>query len=123
MGYEITKTAPTQVPVHVQTAFMSKLTVTSTDPVLYPAKVFVMQEPVDEGDEPWFNCVASLVQVIDYPEDAPNPPVDGVRSPYFRINEISIVSRSATGLQDFIARVEEDVAELEADIDAYQTLT
>lgn len=122
MGYTLTKTEPTQELVMTQTAFGMLLTVTSDDGVVYPPKVFVMQIPIVDGDEPWFNCVASPVQLIDYPVDAPDPPIDGVQQPYYRVATLKIVSRSPSGLLAFVTRVEEELAILEENLDALQTL-
>lgn len=121
MGYELTKTSPAEnVSVLKQTAFSIRLDVTSDDGSLYPPKVFVMQQP-PEGD-PSFCCVASPVQILDYPEDAAGDPVDGVQQPYFRVSSVTIVSRSPLRLQDFIRRAEEELEILENSMDALNSL-
>lgn len=124
MGYTLTVGELVRDTVMKKTAYSARLTVSSDDEVAYPPKVFVMQEPdVGQGsDGPWFNCIASLVQMEDLPEDEVGEPVDGVAQPYFRVAALTITSRSASNLANFISRAEADIARLEQDLDTLQTL-
>jgi len=121
-AYTLTQTTPSRVTVRLATAFSVKLTVTSADAVGFPPKVFVMQQAPDAEDPPWFNCVASPPQIIDYPEDSPNPPIDGVQQPYFRVAELTVVTRSPSALEAFIARVQEELQILEENLLALSEL-
>jgi len=123
MGYTLTKTTPAVTPVLQQTAFSIKLTVTSDDAELFPVKVFVMEKAVDLEEAAVFACVASPVQILDYPEDVAGPPVDGVIKPYFRLDVVTIVSRAGTKLQNFIDRVQEELDILEANLVAFNSLS
>lgn len=117
MGYSLNTSEAESETVLKKRAYAFKLTVTSDDETIYPTKVFVMQKP-DEDGEPWFNCVAGLVELTDLPEDSPGPPVDGVYKPYFRLSEITVISRTPKGISDFVSKVESMLESLENDIEA-----
>lgn len=122
MGYTLTAAVPTDETVLLQRAHGVQLTVTSDNATLYPPKVFVMQQPADPTDDPYFNCIANAIQMQDLPEDAVDPEIDEVLQPYFRVAVLTVISRTATGIADFIARVQEDLAMLESDLDNLETL-
>ena len=122
MGYSITKADLERTSVLEATAYAVKLTVASDNEALYPPKVFVFQDPVSDSTGPKFQCVASLVQLEDLPEDASDPPEDGVVRPYFRLAEFTLISRSPVSLLNMIERIELDIARLEADLNALQAL-
>ena len=66
-----------------------------------PAKIFVMQAALPpELPDAMFSCVASAVQMEDLPEDSPDP--DG---PYFRVDEFTVLCRSATAADEFSEKV------------------
>ena len=127
MGYELQQDAPEATPVMERTAFVQRITVTSDDPELYPPKALVFRQPPvgHAAPGPWFECVASLPDLMDYPEDAaPEPEEDDpyIR-PYFRLAQMDVVTRSPSELAAFLDRVRLDLGRLEADIDALNSLT
>ena len=84
-----------------------------------PAKIFVMQKSPDTGifaDS--FSCIASAVQMDDLPEDAPE---DG--SPFYRVNSITHLCRSAAAALEFVVKVEETVQDLADNLQAAATLS
>jgi hypothetical protein len=75
---------------------------------LAPAKVFVMQASPDIAlfaDS--LSCVASAIQMTDLPADAPE---EG--SPFYRVNVVTKLCRSAKAAEEFIEKVKEAVQDL-----------
>lgn len=75
---------------------------------LAAAKIFVMQASPDPdlfADS--LSCVASAIQMTDLPVDAPE---DG--SPFYRVNVVTKLCRSAKAAEEFIEKVKEAVQDL-----------
>jgi hypothetical protein len=75
---------------------------------LAPAKIFVMQKSPDTdlfADS--LSCVASAIQMTDLPTDEP---AEG--SPFYRVNVVTKLCRSAKAAEEFIEKVKNAVQDL-----------
>jgi hypothetical protein len=73
-----------------------------------PAKIFVMQQSPDAdlfADS--LSCIASAVQMHDLPEDEPS-----AGSPFYRVNVVTKLCRSAKAAEEFIEKVKDAVQDL-----------
>jgi hypothetical protein len=108
-----------------QTAWSMKLTVASSDEDLAPSKVFVYQaeDPEDPDTRGWFTAVASPAMLLEYPEDTPAlSGSDSLQQPYYRLDEVTLVSRSASSLEDLYEQVKEALHNLWANLLAHEEL-
>lgn len=84
-----------------------------------PAKIFVMHaspSPDVYGDS--MSCVASAIQMTDLPADAPS---EG--SPFYRVNDVTKLCRSAKAAAEFIEKVEFAAQDLVDNLHAASALT
>jgi hypothetical protein len=73
-----------------------------------PAKIFVMQQSPDlELFADSLSCVASVTQLTDLPEDAPE---EG--SPFYRVHEVTKLCRSAKAGLEFSEKIKEAAQDL-----------
>lgn len=83
------------------------------------AKIFVMQAA---GDPDIFadslSCVANAIQMTDLPEDAPL-----AGSPFYRVDSVTKLLRSADAAEEFTIKVKEAVQDLANNLDSAATLT
>lgn len=99
------------------------LVVTSSDAVNYPAETFVFQaEDFTENARAWFSTVATTGDIQEYPVDAPAAPVNGLQQPYFRKDQLILVSRSPYDLERLIAEIEGRLLILERNLSALYSL-
>lgn len=108
-------------PVEVleQTAWSVKLTATSEDPEIYPEEIFVYQaeDPDDPETRGWFTAVASPAMLLEYPVGAPAPyGSDNLQQPYYRLSEVTLVSRSADALEALVDQIVEATTNLWANL-------
>lgn len=125
MAYTLTRQASDTVQMAQQTAWAVRLVVTSADPVNYPPKVFVFQaeDPSDVNTKAWFTAVASPSQLEEYPEDAPAGVVEGVQQPYFRLSELTLISRNADDIEKLVDQVFKQLTMLSKNLEALRRLS
>lgn len=83
-----------------------------------PAKVFVMQTAAPGlFSSDLFSCVASVQQMEDLAEDAPEE-----TSPYYRVNQITVYLRTAEAAAEFCLKVEWALQDLANNIQSAETL-
>lgn len=83
-----------------------------------PAKIFVMQQSPDTdvfADS--LSCIASAIQMTDLPVDAPE---EG--SPFYRVNVVTKLCRSAKAADEFVEKVKDAVQDLADNLDSVATL-
>ena len=83
------------------------------------AKIFVMHQAPD-GDvfADSLSCIASAIQMTDLPEDAP---VSG--SPFYRVNVVTKLCRSAKAADEFVEKVGYAVQDLADNLSSAATLS
>lgn len=124
MGYFLHR-SQIQAVAGPQTSWSARLTVTSSDVVLYPPKVFVFQaeDPANPATRGWFTAVASPAQLEEYPEDAPAEVVSGEsQQPYYRVDSLQLVTRSADDINNLVADIRLELAQLTRNLDAIRNL-
>lgn len=72
-----------------------------------PAKIFVMHAASENLYSAAFSCVASATQMTDLPVDAPNE-----EGPFYRVNDITLLCRSAEAAEEFVEKVKYTVQDL-----------
>ena len=114
--------ARTQV-IGQRTAWSTRLTVLSSDPVRFPVKVLVFQaeEPADPDTRGWFTAVASPAQIQEYPEDLPASGSGEVQQPYYRLDTVELVGRNADQLATLADQIAEELDLLARNITALET--
>jgi hypothetical protein len=122
MSYTVTTTSA-PAPASVQNAWAVKLVVSSDNSNL-PAKALVFQaeNPEQQNSRGWFTCVASPRQLLEYPEDQPAAPEGGVMQPYFRLNEVTLVSGNPDSLSRLVAQIASHLRMLEKNLVAIDQL-
>ena len=83
------------------------------------AKIFVMHASPDAdvfADS--LSCIANAIQMTDLPEDAP-----AVGSPFYRVNTVTKLCRSAKAAEEFIEKVKWAVQDLADNLTAADTLS
>lgn len=84
-----------------------------------PAKIFVMQASPDDGlFSDSLSCIASAIQMTDLPEDAP-----AVGSPFYRVNVVTKLARSAKAADEFVEKVKVAVQDLVDNLEAADNLS
>ncbi len=118
--YQLQRQDSSPVQVAGQTAWSVALTVTSSNDEQYPPKVFVFQVEDPDAAEPraWFTAVATPAQLLEYPEDEPAAPTEGLWQPYFRTSELTLVSRNPEDLEETYQKVLGELGALRRNIDA-----
>lgn len=84
-----------------------------------PAKIFVMQASGDPdvfADS--FSCIASAIQMTDLPADAPE-----AGSPFYRVNAVTVLARSARAADEFVEKVKIMVQDLANNLESASTLS
>lgn len=78
------------------------------------SKIFVYH--AEDGDDPYqgdvFECIASVQQMTEIPEDAPDFGEDGNNIPYFRTDSLLFHCRSPEEAEDLWEKVQADVKDL-----------
>jgi len=78
------------------------------------SKIFVYH--AEWGDDPYqgdvFECVASVQQMTEIPEDAPGGGEGDNQTPYYRSDVLSFHCRSADEASDLLKKVQADVKDL-----------
>ena len=83
-----------------------RVTAVSDDPEL-SSKVFVYHATADDVLPDMFECVASLMQMTELPEDAPTTEI-----PYYRKDVAEVNARSAEHASEYIQIIKDDVQDL-----------
>jgi len=83
-----------------------------------PAKVFVMHTAADDVFGDSLSCIASAIQMTDLPEDVANN-----SGPFFRVNEVTKLCRSARAAEEFVEKVEDTVQDLVDNLVSANTLS
>lgn len=85
---------------------------------LIPAKIFVMHEAPPGGlVGDFFSCVASVQQLEDLPEDAPEPGV-----PFYRVSSVTQLCRTPEAAVEFWEAVKSVTQELKDNLEAAAAL-
>jgi hypothetical protein len=78
------------------------------------SKIFVYH--AENGDDPYqgdvFECIASLQQMTEIPEDEPSMGEDGNAIPYFRKDSLLFHCRSASEADDLWVKIQADTKDL-----------
>ena len=124
MSYTLTKQDLQEILIGEKTAWSLKLTVTSSDAVTYPPKVFVYQaeEVGNPNTRGWFTAVASPAQLLEYPEDAAVAESGELQQPYYRLDNVQLVSRNTSQLVTLTAQIMEELQLLADNIKALDEL-
>ena len=105
-----------------QTSWATSLTVTSSDPELYPVEVFVyhIEEPNDPATRLHYECVATPSQLLEYPAIEPALIESGSDAiqPYLRSSELTLVGRNPTMIQELVEDISRQIMILRANLDA-----
>lgn len=125
MGYSLDISPSVEVPQGLTLAWSVRLSVLSDDPLQYPPKCLVFQAETlgDPDSRAWFTAVASPAQLQEYPEDEPATADSGeAQVPYFRLDEVQLISRSPADIQTLIESFTEELSLLQRNLDALDVL-
>lgn len=115
MSIELTRSSVIPVEDEVLSQHVWPLSVTAvSNQNGLSSKIFVYH--AEDGDDPFmgdiFECVASVQQMTEIPEDQPGIGEDGNNIPYFRKDTLLFHCRSASQADDLWVKIQADVKDL-----------
>lgn len=114
----------TEQQLHSQHVWPLKIVAESDEEGL-SSKIFVFH--AEDGDDPYqgdvFECVASVQQMVEIPEDESGIGEDGNNIPYFRSEVLQFNCRSEYEAEELWAKVQVDVKDLLQNFRAASNLT